>query len=104
MRDGALHGLDQLIDDSLWRCPVGVAHAEIDDVFTALAGGILQLRRDVEHVGRQALDSGEFFHVTWICATQFQPAGEFCPRLAGAAGSSIAEASGSTVNVSSTYL
>ena len=52
--------LDQFIDDVLGGRPVGIAHAEIDDVLPARAGLGLQLIDDVEHIGGEALDSGEF--------------------------------------------
>ena len=50
MGGGLLRGLDQLVDDVLGRGAVGVAHAEVDDVFAALAGGGLQFAGDVEYV------------------------------------------------------
>ena len=46
----------------LGRGAVGVAHAEVDDVLAAAAGGHLELGGDVEDVGRQALDPAELFH------------------------------------------
>ena len=59
---GALHGLDQLLDDVARRGLVGIAHAEVDHVLAAPARGELQLAGDVEDVRRQALDAGKFFH------------------------------------------
>ena len=59
MRVAALHGLDQLVDDVRRRRAVGVAHAEVDDVLAAPAGGHLELGGDVEDVRRQALDARE---------------------------------------------
>ena len=44
------------------RRAIGVAHAHVDDVFAPAAGGHLQFARDVEHVGRQALDAGKVLH------------------------------------------
>ena len=48
----------------MWRGrgAVGVAHAEVDDVFPAAAGGDLHLPGDVEDIGGQALDAAELFH------------------------------------------
>ena len=46
----------------LGRGAVGVAHAEVDDVFSAAAGGDLHLAGDVEDVGREALNAAELFH------------------------------------------
>ena len=47
------------------RRPVGIAHAEVDDVLAAPARRHLQLGGDVEDVRRQALDAGEIFHGTY---------------------------------------
>ena len=46
-----LRGFGELGDDVRRRGPIGVAHAHVDDVFAASAGGQLQLGRDVEDVG-----------------------------------------------------
>ena len=54
--------LDELVDDVLGRGAVGIAHAEVDDVFAAAAGGDLHFAGDVEDVRRQALNAGELFH------------------------------------------
>ena len=61
VRLGVLHRLDQLGDDVRRGRPVGIAHAEIDDV--APLGARLRLQRvDLgEDVGRQALDAIELF-------------------------------------------
>ena len=58
---GVLHRLDQLGDDMRRGRPVGVAHAEVDDV--APLGARLRLQRiDFgEDIGRQALDAVELF-------------------------------------------
>ena len=74
VRVGALRGLDQLVDDVRRRRAVGVAHAEVDDVFAAAARGHLQLGGDVEDVRRQALDAREVAlarrgHGAWIGLT-----------------------------------
>jgi hypothetical protein len=45
-------------------CAVGVAHAEVDDVFAEAAGGDLHLAGDVEDIGREALNTAELFHLT----------------------------------------
>jgi hypothetical protein len=62
MRVGTLHRLDQLLHDVRRRGLVGIAHRQIDDVLAATTRAHLQLPRDVEDVGRQALDAGELFH------------------------------------------
>ena len=59
VRVGALHGLDQLVDDVLRRRAVGIAHAEVDDVLAAAARGHLELGGDVEDVRRQAREARE---------------------------------------------
>ena len=38
MGDGLLRRFDHLVDDVFGRGAVGVAHAEVDDVFAATAG------------------------------------------------------------------
>jgi hypothetical protein len=45
---------------------VWVAHAEIDDVFAAAAGGSLQFAGDVEDVRGQPRQPGKFFHDFFI--------------------------------------
>ena len=62
MRDRLLRGLDHLVDDVLGRGAVGIAHAEVDDVFATAAGGDLHFAGDVEDIGRQALNTTELFH------------------------------------------
>ena len=59
---GLLRGLDHLVDDVLGRGAVGIAHAEVDDVFAAAARGDFQLPGDVEDVRREALNAAELFH------------------------------------------
>ena len=39
MRRGLLRGFNELVDDVLGCGAVGVAHAEVDDVFATAAGG-----------------------------------------------------------------
>jgi hypothetical protein len=56
---GALCGLDHLVDNMLGRRLVGIAHAEVDNVFATLARLRLQLVDDVEDVGGKPLDAGE---------------------------------------------
>jgi hypothetical protein len=41
------------------RRPVGIAHAEVDDVLAAAASLHLELGGDVEYVRGKALDAGE---------------------------------------------
>ncbi len=62
MGDRLLRGLDHLVDDVLGRGAVGIAHAEVDDVFAAAARGDFHLAGDVEDVGREALNTAELFH------------------------------------------
>ncbi|MCY1525856.1 hypothetical protein D9M68_608530 [compost metagenome] len=47
----------ELVDDVLRSRAVGVAHAEVDDVLAAAAGGHLQFGGDVENVGGKAVDA-----------------------------------------------
>ncbi|MNL83750.1 hypothetical protein D3C87_2114840 [compost metagenome] len=54
---GPLGHFGELGDDVRRRGPVGVAHAHVDDVFATAAGGQLELGRDVEDVGREAIDA-----------------------------------------------
>ena len=54
----APRGLDHLVDDMRGCGLVGIAHAEVDNIFTALARLRLQLVDDVEDVGRKPLDAG----------------------------------------------
>ena len=51
MRDRLLRRFNHLVDDVFGRGAVGIAHAEVDDVFAAAAGGDLHLAGDVEDVG-----------------------------------------------------
>ena len=51
--------LGQLVDHMLWRCAIGVAHAEVDNVLAAPARRRLHRVHFGEDVGRQALDSVE---------------------------------------------
>ncbi len=62
MGDRLLRRLNHLVDDVFGRGSVGVAHAEVDDVFSAAARGDLHLAGDVEDIGRQALNAAELFH------------------------------------------
>ena len=55
-------GFDHLVHDVARRGSIGIAHAEIDDVFAAASRGHLHLAGDVEDVGGQALNAGELFH------------------------------------------
>ena len=56
---GSLDRLAELVDDGLRRRVAGVAHAEIDDVFTGAAGGELEFVHDGEHVRGEAVDACE---------------------------------------------
>ncbi len=49
----------ELLDDVRRRRPVGVAHAEVDDVLAAAASGHLQFGGDVENVRGKAFDARE---------------------------------------------
>ncbi len=59
MRVLLARGLDQFLHDVRGRGTVRIAHAKVDNVVAALACGGLQVSRDVEDVGRQALDALE---------------------------------------------
>ena len=54
--------LHQLVHDVLGRGSVGIAHAEVDDVFAAVAGGHLHGIGNGEDIRREALNAAEFFH------------------------------------------
>jgi len=54
---GPLGHFGELGDDVRWCGPVGVAHAHVDDVFAPAAGGEFELGRDVEDVGREAINA-----------------------------------------------
>jgi hypothetical protein len=56
-----LHRLDQLVDDVLRRRLVRIAHAEVDNIFTAAARCHFELAHLVENIRWQALDTREFF-------------------------------------------
>ena len=62
MGDRLLRGLDHLVDDVLGGGAVGIAHAEVDDVFAAAARGDFHFAGDVEDIGRKALNAGELIH------------------------------------------
>jgi len=68
MRIAALCCLGQFIDDMLWRWPVRISHTKIDDILTTRSSGSLQLIDNVEDIGRQAFDSGEFVHERFLSA------------------------------------
>ncbi len=57
-----LHGFDQFVDDVTRRRAIRIAHAHVNDVFAAPTRSHLQLTRDVEDVGRQALDARKLGH------------------------------------------
>ena len=62
VRRGLPDRLNQLVDDVGGRGAVGIAHAEVDDVFAAAAGGHLHFAGDVEDVGGKALNAGKLVH------------------------------------------
>src|SRR4051794_26923348 len=62
MGDRLLRGLNHLVDDVFGRSAVGIAHAEVDDVFSTAARGDFHFAGDVEDIGRQALNTAELFH------------------------------------------
>ena len=62
VRIGTLYGFDQLIDDMPWRGAVGIAHAEVDDIFAAPPCRELQFTGNVKHIRRQPFDAGKLFH------------------------------------------
>ena len=57
---GVVQGLDQLLHHVRRRRPVGVAHAEVDDVLAAPPGGCLHRVHFREHVGRQSTQAEQF--------------------------------------------
>ena len=57
-----LRRFHELVDDVARSGAVGVAHAEVDDVLAAAAGGDLHLAGDVEDIRGQALNAAELFH------------------------------------------
>ena len=60
---GRLAGrFNELVDDVGGRGAVGIAHAEVDDVFATAARGGLHLAGDVEDVGGKALNAGKLVH------------------------------------------
>ena len=62
MRGRLHHRFHQLVHDVPGSGAVGVAHAEVDDVFAALAGGLLHGVGNVKDVSRQTLNARKFFH------------------------------------------
>ena len=60
MRGAALDHLDQLVDDVLRRRLVRIAHAKVDNVFTAAARRHLDFADFVENIRRQTLNAREF--------------------------------------------
>ena len=54
--------LDQLVDDVLGGRQVGIAHAEVDDIGTGVAGRGLQAIDLLEDVGRQTTDAMKIGH------------------------------------------
>ena len=60
---GALHRLDQLVDDVTRRRAIRIAHAHVDDVLAAPARRHLQFGGDVEDIRRQARDARKFGHL-----------------------------------------
>ncbi|OMP13380.1 hypothetical protein COLO4_01793, partial [Corchorus olitorius] len=52
-----LGDLHQLLDDVRRRGPVGVAHAQVDDVLATTARGHLEFGGDVEDVGGETIDA-----------------------------------------------
>src|ERR1700722_7482534 len=58
-----LRGFNHFVENVLRRRPVGVAHAEVDDVFAAPPRRHFYLPGDVEDIRGQTLDSCELFHL-----------------------------------------
>ncbi len=59
MRLRPLGGFNHLINDVLRCRPIGVTHAEVDDIFAAASRGCLQFAGDVEDVRGQAFEARE---------------------------------------------
>ncbi len=59
---GICHRLHQLVDDVLRGGDVGIAHAQVDDVFTPPSGLTLQGVNNAENIRGKSFDPAEFFH------------------------------------------
>src|ERR1700733_2549186 len=57
---------NHLVHDVLRRGPIRVAHAEVDDVFSARTSRRLHLAGDVEDIRREAFQPQELLH--WPCS------------------------------------
>ena len=70
----------QLLDDMRRRRQVRIAHAEIDDIGAAVAGGRLGAVDLLEHIGRQTANAVKFFHGNVSLAPKLssRPAGLPC--------------------------
>ena len=53
----ALGDGDQFLDDMRRGGPVGIAHAQVDDVFAAPTRSHLQLGSDIENIGGKTIDA-----------------------------------------------
>src|SRR5690348_13401553 len=73
MRARTLRSFDHLLDDVVRSCAIGIAHSEIDDIFSALPRSRLQLSNDVEHIWRQPADSAEFTHLARVTSNRLSP-------------------------------
>ena len=57
MRIASINRFFQLVNNVLGRRLIGVAHPEINDVFTSGASRLLQFPNDIEDIGREAFDT-----------------------------------------------
>ena len=56
---GTLRHFDHLVDDVLRCVAVGIAHAQINDVLSAMTGRHLQFVRNVKDVRRESFNAGK---------------------------------------------
>jgi hypothetical protein len=59
---------DHLFHDVLWRGPVGIPHAEVDNVFSASPRSRLQFTGDVKDIRGQSANTWEFVHGNLVAA------------------------------------
>jgi hypothetical protein len=71
---GTAGGLDHLVHDVPGRGAVGIAHAEIDDVFATAPGGGFEFAGDVEDISGEAANAREFVHGNLVVADSMRRA------------------------------
>src|SRR5579885_1279248 len=70
MRTRTLRSLGELLNDVFWSRTIGIAHAEVDDVFATLPRCSFQFPDDIEDIRRQPADSAEFAHIARVPDTR----------------------------------